>query len=59
MSSISLKVLGLIIPESGGTLVFEASVTSYKVKQSRYRPREAREFQEVRVPRFCDNGTGW
>ena len=26
-----------------------------KVKQSRYRPRG---FQEVKVPRFRDNGTG-
>ena len=27
-----------------------------KVKQSRYRPRG---FQEVKVPRFRDNDTGW
>ena len=27
-----------------------------KVKQSRYRPRG---FQEVKVPKFRDNGTGW
>ena len=27
-----------------------------KVKQSRYRPRS---FQEVKVPRFRDSGTGW
>jgi len=27
-----------------------------KVQQSRYRPRG---FQEVKVPRFHDNGTGW
>jgi len=27
-----------------------------KVKQSRYRPGG---FQEVKVPRFHDNGTGW
>jgi hypothetical protein len=31
-----------------------------KVKQSRYRPVEwPRDFQEVKVPRFHDNGTGW
>jgi hypothetical protein len=30
-----------------------------KVKQSRYRPGGHRGFQEVRVPRFHDNGTGW
>jgi hypothetical protein len=27
-----------------------------KVKQSHYRPRG---FQEVKFPRFRDNGTGW
>jgi hypothetical protein len=31
-----------------------------KVKQSRYRPGVAqRVFQEVKVPRLHDNGTGW
>jgi len=30
--------------------------THVTVKQSRYRPRG---FQEVKVPRFRDNGTGW
>ena len=30
--------------------------TQVKVKQSRYRPRG---FQEVKVPRFRDNITGW
>jgi hypothetical protein len=30
-----------------------------KVKQSRYRPGEPRGFQEVKVPRLQDNGTGW
>jgi len=30
--------------------------TCKKVKQSRYRPGG---FQEVKVPRFRDNGTGW
>jgi hypothetical protein len=29
------------------------------VKLSRYRPRGPRGFQEVKVPRFHDNGTGW
>jgi hypothetical protein len=29
-----------------------------KVKQSRYRPDWPRRFQEVKVPRFHDNGTG-
>jgi hypothetical protein len=29
-----------------------------KVKQSRYRPRVAQRFKEVKVPRFLDNGTG-
>jgi hypothetical protein len=28
-------------------------------QQSRYRPGVARGFQEVKVPRFLDNGTGW
>jgi hypothetical protein len=33
----------------------------YVYKQSRYRPRVARPrgFQEVKVPRLHDNGTGW
>jgi hypothetical protein len=30
-----------------------------KVKQSRYKPKGPRGFQEVKVPRFHDNGTGW
>jgi hypothetical protein len=30
-----------------------------KVKQSRYRPGVAQRVQEVKVPRFLDNGTGW
>jgi len=29
------------------------------VKQSRYRPGRPRGFQEVKVPRFRDNGTRW
>jgi hypothetical protein len=32
------------------------SSVSVKVKQSHYRPRG---FQEVKAPRFHDNGTGW
>jgi hypothetical protein len=34
----------------------EANVVQVNVKQSRYRRRG---FQEVKVPRFLDNGTGW
>jgi len=30
-----------------------------KVKQPHYRPDVARGFQEVKVPRFRDNGTEW
>ena len=30
-----------------------------KVNPSRYRPEVPREFQEVKVPRLRDNGTGW
>ena len=30
-----------------------------KVNQSRYRPEVPRGFQEVKVPRFRNNGTGW
>ena len=30
-----------------------------KVNQSHYRPEVPRGFQEVNVPRFVDNGTGW
>jgi len=29
-----------------------------KVKQSHYRPEAPRRFQEVKVPRIHDNGTG-
>jgi len=29
-----------------------------KVNQSHYRPEVPRGFQEVKVPRLCDNGTG-
>jgi hypothetical protein len=29
-----------------------------KVKQSHYRPGQAQVFQEVKAPRFRDNGTG-
>ena len=35
------------------------SVSKVKVKQSRYRPGVAQRVQEVKVPRFHDNGTGW
>jgi len=34
-------------------------ICDVKVKQSRYRPGLAQRFQEVKVPRFHDNGTGW
>ena len=34
------------------------SIVKKKVKHSRYRPGVA-QFQEVKVPRFHDNGTGW
>ena len=30
-----------------------------KVNQSYYRPEVPREFQEVKVPRFHENVTGW
>jgi len=30
-----------------------------KVNQSHYRPEVPRGFQEVKVPRFRDNGTRW
>jgi len=30
-----------------------------KVNQSHYRPEVPRRFQEVKVPRLCDNGPGW
>jgi len=29
------------------------------VNQSHYRPEVPRGFLEVKVPRLCDNGTGW
>ena len=30
-----------------------------KINQSHYRPEVPRRFQEVKVPRLCDNGPGW
>jgi len=30
-----------------------------EVNQSHYRPEVPRGFQEVKVPRLRDNGTGW
>ena len=33
--------------------------TKKKAKHSRYRPEVPRGFQEVKVPRFHDNGTEW
>ena len=30
-----------------------------KVNQSHYRPEVSRGFQEVKVPRVCDNGPEW
>jgi len=30
-----------------------------KVNQSHYRPEVPRVFEEVKVPRFRDNGPGW
>jgi len=35
------------------------SIYNGKVNQSHYRPGVPRGFQEVKVPRFRDNGTGW
>ena len=40
---------------SGGS----SSSSSRKVNQSRYRSEVPRVFQEVRVSRLHDNGTGW
>jgi len=39
-------------------VIYSVNNTTYikKVKQSRYRPGG---FQEDKVPRFHDNGTGW
>ena len=34
-------------------------VVKQKVKESRYGLEWPRGFQEVKVPRFHDNGTGW
>jgi hypothetical protein len=33
--------------------------TLINVNQSHYRPEAPRGFQEVKVPRFYDNSTGW
>ena len=37
----------------------EQMVGKVKVKQSHYRSEVPRMFQEVKVPRLCDNGPGW
>jgi len=34
------------------------AISKVKVKHARYSPRVAQRFQEVKVPRFHDNGTG-
>ena len=45
---------------STGCLFCPPNIYTYiKVKQSRYRPEVPRGFQEVKVPKFRDNGTGW
>jgi len=36
--------------------IFYHNNTLLRVKQSHYRPRG---FQEVKVPKFHENGTGW
>jgi len=41
------------------TFIAQTVYTLCKVKQFRYRPGVAKRFQEVKVPRFHDNGTGW
>jgi len=44
------------------TITVKVKVITVKIqiKQSRYRPGVAqRGFQEVKAPRFHDNGTGW
>jgi len=40
------------------TAVFSDVSRIKKVKQSHYRPDVPRGFQEVKVPRLCDNGPG-
>jgi len=35
------------------------TVNVKKVNQSHYRSEVPRGFQEVKVPRLCDNGPGW
>jgi len=39
--------------------IFSFSYILKVVKQSRYGLEWPRGFQEVKVPRFHDNGTGW
>jgi len=34
-------------------------IISIKVNQCHYRPEVPRGFQEVKVPRLCDNDPGW
>jgi len=41
----------------GGDL-YVSFLVKVKVNQSRYRPEWPRGFQEVKVPRFHDNGIG-
>jgi len=46
---------------SSGRLIVThtTGIAKGKVNQSHYRPKMPRGFQEVKVPRLHDNGTGW
>jgi len=41
------------------TLLKDCKKVKVKAKQSRYRPEVSIGFQEVKVPRLRDNGSGW
>ena len=52
--TIAQSVTVLSVPEG-----FRASFDLIKVNLRHYRPEVPRGFQEVKVPRLRDNGTGW
>jgi len=55
----TLKIIYLTSPFLSSEYNMYVVKVKTKVKQSHYSPGEPRGFQEVKVPRFHDNGTGW
>jgi len=56
---ISPKISSTELKTGANSLMKRFSVLLCKVNQSHYRPEVPRGFQEVLVPRLCDNGPEW